>query len=89
MKTTATQLKTKMGRYMREVRAGREVVITDRGVTVARLVPFDELPAPAEPLPLSQPRDPDAPRLGALRLRPIRARGTHSTELLHEDRQRR
>ncbi len=39
--TTAsiTELKAKLSRYIAQVRAGEEVLVTDRGVPVARLVP--------------------------------------------------
>ncbi len=37
-RTTVTELKAKLSRYLREVRRGGEVEILDRGVPVARLV---------------------------------------------------
>ncbi len=47
MKISAAQFKAKCLKLMDEVRNRREeVVITKRGKPVARLVPFDEKPAP-------------------------------------------
>jgi prevent-host-death family protein len=88
MKTSASQLKAKMGRYMRAIRAGRELVITDRGEPVARLLPYRDHPNVAG-LVVSQPRDPTAPPLGLVDVRPIRYDGTSTTQLLREDRDRR
>lgn len=44
MSTTTTnvvQLKSRLSEYLRRVKAGGELIITDRGVPVARLVPLD------------------------------------------------
>lgn len=44
MSTTSTsvvQLKSRLSEYLRRVKAGGELVITERGVPVARLVPLD------------------------------------------------
>jgi prevent-host-death family protein len=47
MKISAAQFKAKCLKIMDEVRSRREeVVITKRGKPVARLIPFDEKPAP-------------------------------------------
>lgn len=35
------ELKTQLSKYLRQVKAGRTVVITERGKTVGRLVPAD------------------------------------------------
>jgi prevent-host-death family protein len=35
------QLKARLSEYIRQVKSGHEVVITDRGAAVARLVPLD------------------------------------------------
>jgi prevent-host-death family protein len=87
-KISASRIKAKMGQYMRAVRAGREFVITDRELPVARLVPYDAEPAPPRPL-VASPRDPAAPPLGRLEVRGPRYRGTDTTALLREDRDRR
>jgi len=44
MATTSTnvvQLKSRLSEYLRRVKAGGELVITERGVPVAKLVPLD------------------------------------------------
>lgn len=40
MRTTASRFKTQLGTFMRAVRGGQEVVVTDRDEPVAKLVPF-------------------------------------------------
>ncbi|HZL96633.1 MAG TPA: type II toxin-antitoxin system prevent-host-death family antitoxin [Vicinamibacterales bacterium] len=44
MKRTATvvDLKARLSEYLRLVKSGHEVVVTDRNVPVARLVPLDD-----------------------------------------------
>ena len=79
-----------MGQYMRAVRAGAEVVVTDRDEPVARLVPFRETePRSVEDLQVAQARDPGAPPFSKLKVRPIRYRGRSTRSLLDEDRKRR
>jgi prevent-host-death family protein len=39
--TSVVQLKSRLSEYLRRVKAGGELVITDRGVPVARMVPLD------------------------------------------------
>lgn len=89
-RASASQLKAKMGRYMRAVRAGAEVVVTDRDQPVARLVPFAQAQngAPDE-LPIAQPRDPSAPPFSEVEVSPIRYRGRPTMALLEADRKRR
>ena len=43
MRTTANvaQMKAKLSEYLRQVKGGTEVVITERGIPVARLVPLE------------------------------------------------
>lgn len=42
MQTAAVaQLKSQLSRYLRRVRTGEEVIVTERGVPIARLVPID------------------------------------------------
>jgi prevent-host-death family protein len=88
IRTSASRLKAKLGQYMRAVRSGKDVVITDRDEPVARLVPYREQLAPDEPL-VERPRDPAAPPLGDIDVQPIRYRGKSTTSLLAEDRRRR
>lgn len=83
----SSKLKAKMGIYLRAVRAGKELVITDRDVPIARVVPHEAGGAREERL-VVQPRDPDAPPLGKVQVRGIRYKGPNSTELLKQDRRR-
>jgi len=79
-----------MGTYMRAVRAGEEVVVTDRDQPVARLVPYQETePAQGEDLEVAHAKDPGAPPFTKVVVRPIRYRGPSTSALLEEDRKRR
>jgi prevent-host-death family protein len=40
--TSVVQLKSRLSEYLRLVKAGHEIVITERGVPVARVAPLDE-----------------------------------------------
>lgn len=42
----ARELKTRLGKYLNEVRRGNTIVVTDRGEPVAQLRPFDAGPGP-------------------------------------------
>lgn len=86
MKTSASQFKAKLGRYMKAVRAGKEVVITDRDQPVARLVPYTAVPASPE---IETPRDPAAPPFGQVIVNPVRIPGVDMVGVLLEDRRRR
>lgn len=88
IKTSASRLKAKMGKYMREVRAGREVLVTDRDEPVAKLVPVRPTRRD-EGLRVARPRDPDAPPLGKLKVRGVSYRGTDTLGLLRGDRDKR
>lgn len=89
LKVTATQLKVRLGKYMKAVREGKTVVVTDRERPVARLVPFSIEDTAGTTLEVWQPRDPVAPPLGALRVASLRYSGKSTTTLLAEDRRRR
>jgi prevent-host-death family protein len=89
IRTSASRLKARMGQYMRAVRAGKEVLVTDRDVPVARLVPVrGAAPEEAGGPEVGRPRDPAAPPLGDVEVRAIRYRGRATTTLLSEDRKR-
>jgi prevent-host-death family protein len=87
MKVSTSQFKAKMGKYMKAVRDGREVVVTDRDEPVARLIPYGA--AKEEACKVSDPRDPVAPALGKISIRGIRYQGPSTSSLLMEDRSRR
>lgn len=42
LRTSITELKRSLSAYLRDVKAGEEVLITDRGRPIARLVPVDD-----------------------------------------------
>ena len=39
---TVVRLKSQLSRYLRRVKAGEDVIVTERGVPIARLVPVDK-----------------------------------------------
>ena len=83
------ELKIRLGTYLRLVRQGRSLVVTDRGEPVAELRP---LPAddflPAILLKLSTKGTLTLPTRAALSaFRPIRSRGTSVADAVHEDRE--
>ena len=86
--TISSHLKAKLGQYMRAVKEGKEVIVTDRDQPVARLVPFKPHSVQAG-IRIYKPRDPSAPALGDLQIRAINYEGLNTTELLREDRSRR
>lgn len=88
IKTSASKFKSKLGQFMRAVREGKEVLVTDRDQPVAKLVPV----RPANPSPaihVSGPRDPASPSLGRIVVAGIKHRSTDTTSMLREDRDRR
>jgi prevent-host-death family protein len=88
-KTTASHFKAKLGHYMRIVRGGEEVVVTDRERPIARLIPYDEASrGPA--IRVVQRPSPGTPPLGEVQVRAVRpAAETDSTGVLRDDRDRR
>ncbi len=87
------ELKNRLSRYIRDVRAGRAVVVTDRGQVVAELRPPSELPPGSKVDPaLAQLANRGLLILGAPntaevypRLRPL-LRSTTAQQLLDADR---
>jgi prevent-host-death family protein len=88
VKTSATQLKAKLGKYMRAVKSGQEILITDRDQPVARLIAYRPPDAPSKVIRCVS-RDPAAPPLGQIKVDGIRYSGPSTTDLLREDRARR
>jgi len=88
IRTSSSRLKAKLGIYMRAVRDGKEVIVTDRDRPVAKLVPY-AIPQAGQLISPSKPRDPAAPALGELEVHGIEGRNTDTTALLREDRNRR
>lgn len=89
LKVTATQLKIRLGQYMKAVRSGKALIVTDRQQPVARLVPYREAPASKRGPEVWQARDPAAPPLGELTACAIRYAGRSTTLLLTDERRRR
>lgn len=89
-RASSSMLKAKMGQYMRAVRAGEEIVVTDRDQPVARLVPYRQAePRSGEEVQVAQAKDPAAPPFSKVEVQPIRYRGRPTTSLLAADRKRR
>jgi len=88
IKVSSSRLKAKLGQYMRAVRQGKSVLVTDRDEPVARLVPIDSDPQRGGVVAI-RPRDPTAPPLGRVQVRGLRTRGIDTMALLLEDRARR
>jgi prevent-host-death family protein len=88
LKTSASQLKARLGQYLRSVKAGRSVLVTDRDEPVAKLVPVRPADTGGAP-PLDAPRDPGSPPPGRVVLRGVRVRGSDTTAELRADRDRR
>jgi len=90
-KVTASQFKAELGKYMRTVRAGGSVLVTDRGIPVARFEPVDSGKKTASSHSESERfimPDPSAPAFGDVVLKGIKYRGPDSLKLLLTDRQR-
>jgi prevent-host-death family protein len=82
----ASLFKAKLGQYMRAVRRGKSVVVTDRDQPVARFVPFEDESSPTD---TGWPRDPAAPPLGQVIVQSIQRKNTDTTQMLLDDRARR
>jgi len=84
----ARELKTRLGTYLRRVREGRTLVVTDRGEPVAELRPLpSDGSMPSALLKLSTKGTltlPTRDRLPAFR--PIRSRGASVADAVSEDR---
>ena len=87
-RVASSQLKANLGRYLRAVRAGREIIVTDRDQPVARLVPY-ETPVVKAGLQIYRASDPAAPPFGEVQIQGVRVPGLNSTEMLRADRDKR
>jgi prevent-host-death family protein len=83
----ATDLKHHLGRHLRRVRAGAEIVVTDRDEPVARLVPFHATSSRA--IEIAVPSAPDSPALGDIEVRGLVLPAFDSVAALRSDRDRR
>ncbi len=85
----ARELKTRLGTYLRRVREGRTVLVTDRGEPVAELRPLPrDTSVPAALLKLSSKRAITLPiRKSLTAFRPIQSRGRALSDAVVEDRE--
>jgi prevent-host-death family protein len=81
------KFKAQLSSYLRSVRKGHELVITDRDRPVARVVPYTEAAAKGDLLVIEPVRDPAG--LKRLRYPPVRGIKTDIVALLLEDRAKR
>jgi prevent-host-death family protein len=81
------KFKAQLSSYLRSVRKGHELVITDRDRPVARVVPYTEAAGPGDLLVIEPVRDPAG--LKRLRYPPVRGIKTDIVALLLEDRAKR
>ena len=85
----ARELKTRLGTYLRRVREGRTVLVTDRGEPIAELRPLPpDTSVPAALLRLSAERAVTLPvRKSMAAFRPIHGRGRLLSDAILEDRE--
>ena len=85
----ARELKTRLGTYLRRVREGRSVLVTDRGEPIAELRPLrPDTSVPAALLKLSSKRAVTLPvRKAMAAFRPIQSRGRTLSDAVLEDRE--
>jgi prevent-host-death family protein len=76
------ELKARLSEYLRRVRRGRALIVTDRETPIAQIIPYQ---AGAAALTVRQPM-PDAPRLAAIRMPPPLAIKADVVQLLAKER---
>jgi prevent-host-death family protein len=76
------ELKARLSEYLRRVRRGRTLIVTDRETPIAQIVPYQ---ADAASLTVRHPM-PDAPRLAAIRMPPPLAIRVDVVQLLAKER---
>jgi len=85
----ARELKTRLGTYLRRVREGRTLLVTDRGEPVAELRPLQtDTSVPARLLKLSTTRAVTLPlRKSMAAFKPIQGKGRTLSDAVREDRE--
>jgi prevent-host-death family protein len=85
----ARELKTRLGTYLRRVREGRTLLVTDRGEPVAELRPLQaDTSLPAILAKLSNKRAVTLPHRKVMAaFRPIQSRGRPLSDAVREDRE--
>jgi prevent-host-death family protein len=92
MKTVGSrELKNRLGRYLRLVRRGQTIIVTDRGKTVAHIIPPSINEGAADGLDeiLKQLEAEGHLRLGTRpfkRFKPVRLKGKPASQMILEDR---
>jgi len=76
------ELKARLSEYLRRVRTGRTLIVTDRDTPIAQIIPYQ--PGPAS-LTVRHPM-PDAPKLAAIRMPPPLAIKVDVVQLLARER---
>jgi prevent-host-death family protein len=76
------ELKARLSEYLRRVRRGRALTVTDRETPIAQIIPYQ---AGAASLTVRHPM-PDAPRLAAIRMPPPLAIKVDVVQLLAKER---
>jgi prevent-host-death family protein len=85
----ARELKARLGTYLRRVREGRTLLVTDRGEPIAELRPLpSDASVPAALLKLSRKGTVTLPVRKAMRaFRPIHSRGRALSDAIRDDRE--
>ena len=78
------KLKAQLSRYLRSVRRGEEVIVTDRERRIAKVVPYQE--PHAMKLEIRRAEDPSS--LSRLKFPPIKGAAVDSLSVLLEDRRK-
>jgi prevent-host-death family protein len=93
MQASIREMKNRLSQYIKRVRAGREVVITDRGKPVARLVPVGpevseeaDIVARTLALPWVRPGKGGKPK-GSRKGVALRGKGPTAAEIVLQDRE--
>ena len=76
------ELKARLSEYLRSVRRGRILTVTDRDTPIAQIIPYE---VGAASLTVRHPL-PDAPKLASLRMPPPLALRTDIVKLLAQER---
>ncbi len=76
------ELKARLSEYLRRVRRGQTLIVTDRETPIAQIIPFEGGPASLT----VRPPLPDAPKLAAIRMPPPLALKVDVVQLLARER---
>jgi len=88
-RATATELKNKMGVFMRLIRGGEGIIISDRGRDIAQIMPLNKDRSQKSRLKLYRGRSNTAPKLGDIVVKGIDAPDSDSLADLLVDRRSR